>query len=197
MQALKIEQIDDPDMNTRISVLEAEVKAMKEAVLKTGIDPAMNRVSLVVYSGALDKLLAAMNIATGAASMGCEVHLFFTFWATSAMRKDESRGKKSVMEKVMGMMLPAGLDELKLSTMNMGGLGTAMIKRRMKRKNIADLDKLFKMAEELGVKISICEMSLDLMGMTMDDLRNYPCMEVCGVGTFMGRALESKVTLFI
>jgi len=197
MQALKTEQFGDPDLITRISALEAEVEAMKEAVLKTGIDPKMNRVSLVVYSGALDKLLAAMNIATGAASMGCEVHLFFTFWATSAMRKDEPSGKKSAMEKLFGMMLPAGIDDLKLSTMNMGGIGTAMIKRRMKHKNIADLDKLFKMAEELGVKISICEMSLDLMGMTMDDLRHYPCMEVCGVGTFMARALESKVTLFI
>jgi peroxiredoxin family protein len=197
MQGLAKVPIGDPDLIARILALESEVAAMKDASRRADTHPDKNGVSLVVFSGTLDKLLAAMNIATGAASMGCEVHLFFTFWGTSAMRRDESSGKKSVMEKILGMMLPAGVEELKLSTMHMGGIGTAMIKRRMKRKNILNLDKLFQMAEELGVKISICEMSLDLMGMTMDDLRCYPCTEVCGVGTFMAHALESKVTLFI
>jgi peroxiredoxin family protein len=197
MEALLIEDIEEPDREDRLSALEAEVASLRNALALSGVCTDRNRVSLVVYSGTLDKLLAALNIATGAASMGCEVNLFFTFWATSAMRAGTPMKNKTAMERVLGLILPAGARELKLSTMNFGGLGTAMIKRRMKQKNIADLDKLFSMAEELGVKISICEMSMDLMGMTLDDLRRYPGMEVCGVGTFMAHALASKVTLFI
>jgi len=113
------------------------------------------------------------------------------------MRRGALSGKKTTVEKMFGMMLPAGTGKLKLSTMNWGGIGASMIKKRMKEKGIADLDQLFAMAAETGVQISICEMSMDLMGMTMDDMREYPGLQQCGVGTFMSHALDSNVTLFI
>jgi peroxiredoxin family protein len=182
----------------RVTTLEDEVRHLKQTVTGAAAVGDGNKVCIVVFSGDLDKILAAMNIATGAASMGCEVNLFFTFLATPAMRKASSSGrKKTTIDKMFAAMLPAGADKLKLSTMHWAGLGTAMIKKRMKDKNAADLNTLLKMAEELDVKIFICEMSMDLMGMAMDDLREYPGMEQCGVGTFMGLALNSKVTLFI
>jgi peroxiredoxin family protein len=181
----------------RIERLEDEVRHLKQTGTSAAAAEDGNKVCIVVFSGDLDKILAAMNIATGAATMGCEVNLFFTFWATPAMRKGSSSRKKTTIDKMFAAMLPAGADQLKLSTMHWAGLGTAMIKKRMKDKNAADLNTLLKMAEELQVKIFICEMSMDLMGMTMDDLREYPGMAECGVGTFMGLALNSKVTLFI
>jgi len=171
----------------RIEGLESEIQKLK----------VVNKVCIVVFSGALDKVLAALNIATGSASLGCEVSLFFTFWGTPAMRKKSSSRKKPLADRLFAAMLPSGTNKLKLSTMHWGGLGTAFMKRRMKTKRAVGLDDLLKMAEELKVKIYVCEMSMDLMGMTMDDMRAYPCLAPCGVGTFMEMALHSRVTMFI
>ena len=156
-----------------------------------------DRLSLVLYSGTMDQLLAGMNIATGAAAMGSEVHLFFTFWATAALRAGTFEGKRPLLERMFGWMLPSGMDRTKLSTMNMGGLGTKMMKKRMKAKNVADLKELFEMAEELGVRIHVCDLSMDLLGMTPDDLIDYPDMDYCGVATFLSLAMESDASLFI
>jgi len=176
-----------PDLARRIENLEAEIHKLKSD----------NRVCIVVFSGALDKVLAALNIATGSASLGCEVSLFFTFWGTPTMRKKTSSRKKPPADRLFAAMLPTGTNKLKLSTMHWGGLGTAFMKRRMKTKRAVGLEDLLKMAEELKVKIYICEMSMDLMGMTMEDMRAYPCLAQCGVGTFMEMALHSRVTMFI
>ena len=156
-----------------------------------------DRLSLVLYSGTLDKLLAGMNIATGAAAMGAEVHLFFTFWATAALRAGSFAGKRPLLERMFGWMLPSGMERTKLSTMNMGGLGTKMMKRRMKSKNVTDLGELFDMAKEMGVCIHVCDLSMDLLGMTPDDLIDYPDMDYCGVATFLSLAMESETSLFI
>jgi peroxiredoxin family protein len=186
------------DLIRRVESLEAEILKLKSAGAGGPGAGTNNKVCLVVFSGTLDKILAALNIATGAASMGCEVNIFFTFWGTPAMRKKKSgKRKKPMVDRIFGAMLPSGTGGLKLSTMHWGGLGTAMIRRRMKAKHTADVEMLLKMAEELHVKMFICEMSMDLMGMTMDDLRAYPGMEPCGVGSFMELALNSRVALFI
>jgi peroxiredoxin family protein len=95
------------------------------------------------------------------------------------------------------MMLPKGKNKLSLSKMNMGGMGAAMIKGLMKKKNVASLDELFRIAGELGVVINICEMSMDLMGFKREEMIDYPNMTVCGVATFLADASESKVQLFI
>jgi peroxiredoxin family protein len=157
-----------------------------------------DQLSMVVFSGDLDKILAAMIIATGAVAYDMKVKLFFTFWATAALRDPKKNvSGKNFMSKMFGMMLPKGKNKLKLSNMNMCGMGTAMMKGLMKKKNVASLDDMFKTAGELGVEINICEMSMDLMGFKKEEMIDYPHMNICGVATFLADASESKVQLFI
>jgi peroxiredoxin family protein len=157
-----------------------------------------DQLSMVVFSGDLDKILAAMIIATGAAAYDMKVKLFFTFWATAALRDPKKHASgKNFKAKMFGMMLPRGYDRIKLSKMHMMGMGTSMIKGLMKKKKVASLDQMFKMAGELDVQINICEMSMDLMGFKKEEMIDYPNMTVCGVATFLADASESKVQLFI
>ncbi len=157
-----------------------------------------DQLSMVVFSGDLDKLLAAMIIATGATAMDTEVKMFFTFWATAALRDPKKNAKgKDLMSAMFGWMLPKGSKKLKLSKMNMCGMGTAMLKDLMKKKNVTSLEDLFKTAGELGVEINICQMSMDLMGFSKEEMIDYPKLNYCGVGTYLADASESKIQLFI
>lgn len=157
-----------------------------------------NKLSMIVFSGGLDKHLAAMIIATGAAAMGMKVVLFYTFWGTAALRDPARKVRgKSFMGKMFGVMLPKGRNRLPLSQMHMAGMGTAMLKGLMTRKNVASLDQLYDVAGQLGVEIKICEMSMDLMGMKREEMIQYPKMEICGVATFLANAKESAIQLFI
>jgi len=159
---------------------------------------AKKKLSMVVFSGDLDKHIASMIIATGAAAMGMETVLFYTFWGTAALRDQKKRvGGKNIIEKMFGMMLPKGRNKTTISKMNMGGIGTAMIKGLMKKKNVASMDELFEVAGQLGVKIIICEMSMDLMGFKREEMIDYPNLEVGGVATFLADASESSIQLFI
>jgi peroxiredoxin family protein len=174
-------------------------KAIEE--LKTRVDGlpgAENKLTMIVFSGDLDKQLAAMIIATGAAAMGMKVVLFYTFWGTAALRDPKKKAKgKTFMGKMFGVMLPRGRNKLKLSQMHMAGMGTAMLKGLMKKKNVASLDQLYAIAAELQVKIYVCEMSMDLMGMKMEEMIDYPGMEIAGVATMLAHAKESAVQYFI
>jgi peroxiredoxin family protein len=171
------------------------------AELKARLDsaPGMeNKLSMIVFSGDLDKHLASLIIATGAAAMGMKVVLFYTFWGTAALRDPAKKpGGKNFMGKMFGFMLPKGRNKLKLSQMNMAGMGTAMMKDLMKKKNVASLDQLFEVAAALGVQINICEMSMDLMGMKLEEMIDYPNLKVVGVASFLADAKESAVQLFI
>ena len=177
----------------RLEQLEQRLSVLEQA--SAGPDS----ICLVVASGSLDHHLMALNIATGAAAMGCKVRLFFTFWGTAALRDKKGAGSddKTFMDKMMGWMLPSGTTELKLSNMDMWGIGRSMMRKRMKEQGAADLDELFEMARESGVEISVCEMSLNLLGLRMDDLCQTEGIECCGVGAFLGHALESKITMLI
>jgi peroxiredoxin family protein len=160
--------------------------------------PREDKLSMVVFSGDLDKVLAAMIIAVGAAAMDMKVVLFFTFWGTAALRKPQTHiGGKNLMSRMFGWMLPTGHNKLKLSNMNMGGMGTAMMKSLMKKKGAPDLGRLFGQAAELGVKIYVCEMSMDLMGFKREEIIDYPDVEYVGVATFMAHASSSSNQLFI
>jgi len=180
------------------SEIENKVKELEAQIQEMRSEQAKDQMSIVAFSGDLDKLLAAMIIATGARAMDTEVKMFFTFWATAALRdkKKKARGK-DFMSKMFGFMLPKGNKEVKLSKMNMGGMGTAMLKSLMKKKNVSSLDELFVIAGELGVEINICNMSMDLMGFTKEEIIDYPHLNYCGVGTYLADAGESRVQLFI
>ena len=106
-------------------------------------------------------------------------------------------GGKDLMGKMFGSMLPKGTDAVKLSKMNMGGMGTFMMKSLMKKKNVASLEQMLEMAGELGVQIYVCEMSMDLMGFKREEMIEYPHMDFCGVAKYLEEAKNSKVQLFI
>jgi len=178
------------EFQNTITELEKRVEALEQS--------GEEKMTMVVFSGDLDRLLAALIIATGAAAYDVKVVLFFTFWGVTALRRPEARVKgKSLLARMFGFMLPKGRNRLKLSKLNMGGLGTSMMKHLMHKKNVMGLDQLFEQAAELGVEIKVCEMSMDLMGFTPDEMIDYPHLEYVGVGTYLGHALDSKVPLFI
>ncbi len=157
-----------------------------------------DKLSMVVFSGDLDKALASFIIATGAVAMGLEAVMFFTFWGTPLLRtKNKKVGGKDIMGKKFGTMLPKGTGEVKLSKMNMAGMGTAMMKSLMKKKNVASLEQMLEMAEELVVKIYVCEMSMDLMGFKREEMIEYKDLTFCGVAKFLEEAHNSRIQLFI
>ncbi|MFZ7131675.1 MAG: CoA-disulfide reductase [Eubacteriales bacterium] len=152
--------------------------------------------SMVVFSGDLDKALASFIIANGAAAMGRKVTMFFTFWGLNVLRKDEKINvKKNFMEKMFGAMMPRGSKKLKLSKMNMGGMGSAMMKKIMKDKNVDSLEALIKQAQNNGVRMVACTMSMDVMGIKEEELLDG--IEYAGVATFLSSAENSDASLFI
>lgn len=152
--------------------------------------------TLIVFSGDLDKVLASFIIANGAAAMGRPVTMFFTFWGLNALRKTEkTRVKKSMIEKMFGAMMPRGSKKLKLSKMNMAGMGTAMMKKVMQDKNVDSLESLMKHAMENGIKLVACTMSMDIMGITKEELLDG--VEYAGVASYLSDAEESNVNLFV
>jgi peroxiredoxin family protein len=181
-----------------MSDVEKELEEVKAQLASLQKQAPANKLSLIVFSGDLDKALAAFIIATGAVAMGMEATMFFTFWGTPLLRDKKKRvGGKDTMGKMFGTMLPTGTGETKLSKMNMGGMGTAMMKSLMKKKNVASLEEMLALAEELGVKIFICEMSMDLMGFKREEMVDYQHLTYGGVAGFLAEAGESKVQMFI
>ena len=152
--------------------------------------------TMVVFDGDLDKVLASFVIANGALAMGRPVTMFFTFWGLNALRKQKSpKLKKSLIEKMFGMMLPKGSRKLKLSKMNMGGMGTRMMRKVMQDKRIDSLEEMMQKAMQNGVKLVACSMSMDVMGIRPEELIDG--VEIGGVGTYLGDAEQSNVNLFI
>ncbi len=180
------------------NLLMKEITDMKSQLEGVSKSVASNKLSMIVFSGDLDKVLASFIIATGARAMDMDVVMFFTFWGTPVLRdKGKKAGGKDFMGKMFGSMLPKGSCEVKLSKMNMAGMGTMMMKSLMKKKNVASLDQLMEMAGELGVRIYVCEMSMDLMGFKREEMIPYPDLTYCGVAKFLDEAMDSKIQLFI
>lgn len=152
--------------------------------------------TIIVFSGDLDKAIASFIIANGAAAMGKKVTMFFTFWGLNILRKPEKvKVKKNLVEKAFGMMMPRGSKKLGLSNMNMGGMGAKMIRMVMKDKNIQSLEDLMKAAIDNGVNIVACTMSMDVMGISKEELIDG--VNFGGVGYYLGEADEANVNLFI
>ena len=191
VQAQNQETVDWQSIEAQL----AELKTRVDVLDKKATEP---KVSIIVFSGDLDKILAAFVIATGAVAMGMEAVMFFTFWGTPVLRdKSKSVGGKDTMGKMFGKMLPKGTGAVKLSKMNMGGMGTAMMKALMKKKNVASLEDMLAMAEQLDVKIFVCEMSMDLMGFKREEMITYKDLTFCGVAKFLEEANNSRIQLFI
>lgn len=152
--------------------------------------------TMVVFSNDLDKVLASFIIANGAAAMGREVTMFFTFWGLNVLRKEEKvQVKKGIIDKMFGFMMPRGSKKLSLSQMNMMGMGTKMMKKVMKEKNVNSLEELMESAMKNGVKIAACTMSMDIMGIKKEEL--IEGIEYVGVASYMGDSADASHTLFI
>jgi len=136
------------------------------------------RTTIVVQSGDMDKLYSALIIANGSLAMGMEVWLFFTFWGLERLKK-------------------GGLEKGPLSKMHMLGLGKWMVKQRMKKAKVVGLEKLMADFKELGGKIIACEMTMEIMGIKREDLREDLIDEYGAVGTYIQQARDSAITLFI
>ncbi len=175
-------------LEERLARLEAQMQQVREELPE-------DRVSIIVFSGDLDKVLPAFIIATGAAAMGMQVSLFFTFWGLNALKKRRDLSGKGFLEKLFALMTPVGTEGLGVSKMNFFGIGAKLLRTLMKRKQVASLEELAQMAREMGVKIIACQMSMDVLGITKDEL--WDGIEVGGVATFLADATKSKVTLFI
>jgi peroxiredoxin family protein len=137
-----------------------------------------DKLTIVVHSGDMDKLYSALIIGNGALAMGMEASLFFTFWGLMRLKK-------------------GGLEKGPLSKMHMLGIGKWMIKRRMKQANVASLERLFKDFRELGGRVIACDMTMEIMGVKPDDLRQDLVTECGAVGTFLEEARASRINLFI
>lgn len=149
--------------------------------------------TMVLFSGDLDKALASMIIASGAAAYGKEVTVFCTFWGLTLLKKNKI--KKSGMAKLFDMMLPSSANKMPISQMNMGGIGSNMIKSIMKNKNVNSLPEMIQEAHHLGVKFVACTMSMDLMGIEKEELFDF--VEYGGVATFIGDSENANMQLFI
>jgi peroxiredoxin family protein len=124
--------------------------------------------------------------------------MFFTFWGLNILRREgpvHPPGKKTMMEGMFGRMMPQGPDELQLSKLKMGGLGTRLIKREMKKKHVQGLAKLIASAQEQNIRFIACQMSMDLMGIRKEEL--LPGITIGNVGSFIDAADRSRITLFI
>ncbi|OAB43780.1 FAD-dependent oxidoreductase [Paenibacillus glacialis] len=152
--------------------------------------------SMIVFSGDLDKAIASFIIANGAAASGKKVTMFFTFWGLNIVRKHNKISvDKTLIGRMFGAMMPRGSRKLSMSKMNMMGMGSKMIRGIMKKNNVSSLEELIESAIEQGVEIVACQMSMDIMGITREELIDK--IEIGGVGYYLGKADQSGINLFI
>ena len=155
------------------------------------------RVTLVVLSGDMDRVLAAFIIATGAASMGMQVTMFFTFWGLNAIRRPGAQNNaKGWLRRMFGVLNKGGADNLPLSRFHFWGLGSRMMKLVMKQNRMPGVPELMEVAKDLGVRFIACTTTLGLLGITKDTLMEG-IDQFAGVSTYLAEAKDAQVNLFI
>lgn len=185
-------------LTTEDGVIKAVVEKSTKAQPKAAVsgDPREHEKTFVVFSGDLDKTIAAFIMANGSAAMGRPVTMFFTFWGLNVLRKPEKvRVKKDLIGRMFGLMMPRGTKHLGLSRMNMGGAGAKMIRAVMKKNGISSVEELMQQAIDHGVRLVACQMSMDIMGIKKEELIDG--VELGGVATMLGSAEKSDLTYFI
>ena len=152
--------------------------------------------TMVVFSDDMDRALASFVIANGAASMGKKVTMFFTFWGLNVIKDvNRPRVKKDMMGNMFDKMMPGHAGKLKLSNMNMGGMGRRMMKLRMKDKNVDALETMIQQAKDSGINMIACQMSMDIMGVQKEELIDG--VNIGGVANYLEEAEQSNLNLFI
>jgi len=181
--------------STELTPLEQRLATLEKRLEKVEAGLPEDKVALVVFSGELDRVLAAFVIATGAAAMGQEVSMFFTFWGLTVLKNESSLKGKNLFESMMAVMSPGSTRELPVSKMNYFGVGAKMLRKMMADKNVSSLEEMNEMAREMGVKMTACEMSRDVMGIQDDEL--IKGFESGGAASFLAESLRSRTNLFI
>lgn len=183
----------DSDKGVISALIEKQKKDEECSVLNNS--PAKNK-TMVVFSDELDRALASLVIANGAAATGSKVTLFFTFWGLNVIKKaHKPKVQKDLMGKMFSKMMASSADDLKLSKMNMMGLGSKMMKKRMMAKKVDSLEDLLKTAMANGVEMIACQMSMDVMGVDKDELLEG--VSIGGVASYLEEAEKSNINLFI
>jgi peroxiredoxin family protein len=180
---------------SRVQALEDKVQDLKKRLGDLEERAPDDRVAIVVFSGDLDRVLAAFVIATGAAAMGQQVSMFFTFWGLSVLKKSTEFSGKTIFQKMMALMSPGSSQSLPVSKMNYFGVGAKMLRAMMKEKNVSSLEDFISLARDLGVRMIACEMSRDVMGIKESELVGG--LECGGVASFLADSLKSRTNLFI
>ena len=186
--------LDKKDGLTYATLQKGKTSKVIEKNHKNMIIEDKSNMTMVVFSGDLDKAIAAFIIANGALTMGKKVTMFFTFWGLSILKK-KNLSKKNFIEKMFAMMLPKNSKDLPVSKMNFFGIGAKMIRSIMRKKNIMSLEELIKKAIDSGVNITACTMSMDVMGINKEELIDG--INYGGVGQYLGEAEKSNNNLFI
>ena len=188
-------RITDVEAPMSAAGLQAQIKALQEkvAVLESRIPE--DRVSLVVFSWELDRILAAFAIATGAAALGYQTSMFFMFWGLAGLRQKKVFSGKRLHEGLVSMLTPGNTRQLPMSRMNFFGVGARMLRKMMRDKHVASLEDLMRIARRMGTRIVACETSRDLMGIRDEELVGD--LEFGATAGFVSEALRSRVTLFI
>jgi peroxiredoxin family protein len=184
----EVETMSAADLEPRFKALEEKV-----AVLETRIPE--DRVSLVVFSWELDRILAAFAIATGAAALGYQTSMFFMFWGLAGLRHKKVLSGKRLREGIVSMLAPGNSRQLPMSRMNFFGVGAKMLRKMMRDKHVASLEDLMRIARRMGTRMVACETSRDLMGIHDEELVGD--LEFGPTASFVADALRSRVTLFI
>jgi peroxiredoxin family protein len=177
------------------AALEARVAALEAKLRELEPRTVSNRVTIIVFSGDMDKVVASLVIATGAAAMGMQVSLFHTFWGLMPLRKARSFRGKNLLQNALQVMTPAGMGHLSPSKLAFAGAGAKIFRKLMRDEQVQSPEELFQLAREMGVKVMACQMSMDVMGIRQDELLDG--LEVAGVGAYLADAADSRVTLFI
>lgn len=152
--------------------------------------------TIVVFSGDLDKVMAAFIIANGAAAYGHKVTMFFTFWGLNTLKDETAKaGKKGILEKMFGWMMPRGANKLSLSKMNFLGLGPKMIDHVVKKHNAMSVPQLIELANEQDINLVACTMTMDLLGIQEEEMMES--INHGGVGAYIGDAEQANTNLFI
>lgn len=182
-------------VDTEGGMIVAKIQKGTAKKAETGAVLGKNK-TMVIFSGDLDKAIAGCIIANGVIASGHQVSMFFTFWGLNLLRKNEPvKVKKNLVETMFGWMMPRGTHKARLSQMHMAGMGTAMIKGIMKKKNVASLPEMLQTAIDNGVRIQACQMSMDLMGIKHEEL--IEGIEIVGVATMLSASDDSNAVIFI
>jgi peroxiredoxin family protein len=176
------------DLLQRVEALEAE---QKKQIKKK------NKLTIIAWGGNLDQIWPTTILATTAAASGMEASVFFTFWGLFAIVKPDVRiTGDNWMQKMMSVMNPGSAQKAKLSRYHFAGAGPAMFKKLADEHQVAKPDELITLADDLGVRLIPCQMTMDLLGLKREDLIDG-LEEPVGAATAIAEMRDAAVSLFI